>query len=321
MPGQRFTRPLGVLAVLLMILGALGLSNTKDAAAQEEAAIEATTQAVQNAWNSRDIANFVKYFTEAGFESEFGFSKSDLDELVEFIGDPPIVATASNIVVTGDTAVADVNLDFGVFSQNEHWEFVRTASGWQIDNSTPITPDIPAGSTVVDVELDEYEFNYDPSSIEPGVNVAFAMENVGEQTHEFVLLRITSDAPLLDLLESEDDEPEGVEFLVAAEADPGTSNVAIPGQALAAGRYAVVCFLPAPDGTPHAFLGMVSEFNVGQGGGSASPITPPDTGDGGLIDSPAAGISTASLVFGGFLAMMVILSRARELDLKLPKLR
>jgi plastocyanin len=28
------------------------------------------------------------------------------------------------------------------------------------------------------------------------------------------------------------------------------------------GNYGVLCFVPAPDGTPHAFMGMQKEFTV-----------------------------------------------------------
>ena len=91
---------------------------------------------------------------------------------------------------------------------------------------------------------------------------------------------------------------------MAADAEPGASNVALPPGPFGAGRYAVVCFLEAPDGTPHALLGMVSEFNVGPGGGGGSPISPPNTGDGGLLIDSSDGLTSAALAFGSLLVVL-----------------
>jgi uncharacterized cupredoxin-like copper-binding protein len=278
----------GLLSVIgvVVFVGALVTSGPREVDAQEEGAIEATVGAVVNAWNARDVGNFVSFWTEQGFEAEFGFSKSDLQQLAAMIGEPPIVDyTVENIVITDGTATADVMLSFGVFSQSEEWTFVLNGAKWQIDDTEAIAPEIPAGANVVDVQLDEYQFIYDPAQLADGGEVAFSIENVGEQNHEFVLLELTTDTPLSELLQSEEDEPEGLEFIAATEAGPGESTaVVVPD--LEPGHYALVCFLPSPDGTPHAFLGMTSEFNVGSGSGastgSGTEITPPNTGDGGL---------------------------------------
>ena len=136
------------------------------------------------------------------------------------------------------------------------------------------------------------------------------MENIGEEALEFVLLRVTSNASLLDLLATDEDEPEGLEFLAVAEAEPGASNVVIPPGPLDAGRFAVVCFLPAPDGTPHAILGMVSGFNVGS---RASTISPPNTGDGGLLEGSSVGLTSAvALTLGSSLLVLGLVGLTRR---------
>ena len=308
---NRFLTPTARIAAgLLILVGAFGLSTAREASAQQEAEILATVQAIENAWNSHDAFTFREFFTEQAFESEFGFSKSDIEQVAATIGDPPIMLTAENISVENGTASADVLLDFDFFTSREHWTFTSIDGRWVIDSATEIAPEIPEGSTVVEVQLDEYAFIYDASAVEAGQSVAFAMENIGEEAHEFVLLRVTSNAPLLDLLATDDDEPEGLEFLVFAEADPGASNVAIPPGPLDAGRYAVVCFFPAPDGTPHAILGMVSEFNVGSG---ASTISPPNTGDGGLLEGSSVGLtSAAALTLGSSLLVLGLVGLTRR---------
>jgi hypothetical protein len=60
-------------------------------------------------------------------------------------------------------------------------------------------------------------------------------------------------------------EPEGIEFQGFSQARSGDSYNMVLLNDLAAGHYAFVCFFPDtddPEMTPHAFKGMVSEFDV-----------------------------------------------------------
>jgi hypothetical protein len=53
---------------------------------------------------------------------------------------------------------------------------------------------------------------------------------------------------------------------------------------------------------------MVSEFNVGQGGGTAAPISPPNTGDGGIAGLQSSqGFNLAAILAGlvGLLGLAV----------------
>ena len=118
-------------------------------------------------------------------------------------------------------------------------------------------------------------------------------ENIGAQTHEIAVAKLNTDDTLdkfVAAVAGLEDVPEGAEFIgVAAPIEPGTSGNLVFTEPLSAGRYALVCFFPdtsSEEETPHAFLGMVSEFTVGGAG-----ITPPSTGDAGL----AAGSSHVSL--------------------------
>jgi hypothetical protein len=65
----------------------------------------------------------------------------------------------------------------------------------------------------------------------------------------------------------------------------------------------LICFVEAADGTPHAFLGMISEFSIGQAaGGGSTPITPPSTGDAGLLGT-GSGTATWLVLGVAFLLM------------------
>jgi hypothetical protein len=61
----------------------------------------------------------------------------------------------------------------------------------------------------------------------------------------------------------------GIPFLVA----PGSTSTTI--SKLDAGRYALICFFPAPDGTPHYAHGMISLFTVKK---AKSTLEPPTKG-------------------------------------------
>jgi hypothetical protein len=135
----------------------------------------------------------------------------------------------------------------------------------------------------VDVTLVEYAFVYDKSLASRG-NIAFRTRNAGREEHELVLFRITSNRGLLEIVQDEAEEPEDVEFIAGAGPwDPGVQSTVVLTRPLSNGRYGLACFIPAPDGVPHALKGMVSEFTVGAvAPGTGGVISPPSTGDGGL---------------------------------------
>jgi hypothetical protein len=108
-------------------------------------------------------------------------------------------------------------------------------------------------------------------------DVTIQVENRGRQMHELAMVRLQEGRTLDDvraaLARGSDDESPLAS--VAAETDgpiddlggvqfPGTSY-AISGSDVPAGEYAVVCFIPAPDGRPHADHGMVAGFTVANG--------------------------------------------------------
>jgi hypothetical protein len=86
-------------------------------------------------------------------------------------------------------------------------------------------------------------------------------------------------------------------------------------EALGPGRYAMVCFIPAPDGVPHALKGMVSEFTVGGTTTAGGAIRPPSTGSGGLLPADA-GFASAGYAFSAALVLAgaagLIASRRRR---------
>jgi hypothetical protein len=209
-----------------------------------------------------------------------------------------------------------VELSFGVLVERSRVPFTFDGMRWRISGGfEQLSPMIPAGVTTVPMNLVEYAFVYDRNAVTSG-NFAFQVRNPGVEEHEVVLVRLTSSTPLLELVQAAGPEdagpPEGIEFLgFGGVFAPGEGGNVVLTQALSAGRYGLVCFIPAPDGVPHALKGMVSEFTVGTGvtTGPGAVITPPATGNAGLIDgAPAAGFglliaAVALLVVGAGLSL------------------
>ena len=301
-----------------LVLGLGALSPGGDSAQAQEATIQGTLDAVVAAWNGEDFETFISYFTDEGLAHNFEVSR---DEAVDFVtGDreetgPIASAEASRIRLSGGvfTAIVDLQFEAG-FSIYEEWEFYMTDDGWKIGAGQPVSRPIPPGVPAVDLTLQEYAFVFNEDAVNAADgNFAFKISNAGEEEHEVVLLSIDSNESLLDLLMSSDPEsedlPAGVGFVTfGGFFAPGDEGTVIFSEPLSAGKYGLVCFVPSPEGTPHAFLGMVSEFTVGGGpvDGPGGGITPPSTGDAGLLGGGSG--YTTWLMLG--LALTLILGGA-----------
>jgi len=278
-----------VVAGVVLGMGALTLKGNGAEAAPEDD-IEAMLQAAVEAWNEEDIATFISYWTEQGLQGQFDFGEEDPAAFIaadrEDTGPIASIAVTDLFITSGNASgIVDLQFEEG-FSLFEEWKFIFQDGGWKIDGNEPAFRPIPEGVPAVPITLQEYVFVYNEDAIlAADGNFAFEVTNVGQQEHEILIFRITSAAPLTDVVQTiaglgEDEEPEGIEFVTfGGFFEPGTEGTVILPEPLSPGRYGLVCFVPAPDGTPHALLGMASDFSVG----SAAPITPPSTGDGGLL--------------------------------------
>ena len=132
-------------------------------------------------------------------------------------------------------------------------EDATQAGGTETPAGAPVATEIPVTAV-------EYEFQDIEDELISG-QTSFRLENAGEEPHEFSLARITGDQPLEELLQLPEEEVgEFIEDAGRAFAEPGDSDLLEV--ELQPGRYGYVCFVEAPDGTPHAFLGMSGEFTV-----------------------------------------------------------
>lgn len=116
----------------------------------------------------------------------------------------------------------------------------------------------------VTLQADEYVFEQAPTRLAAG-RYSFALENVGVEDHEMVLLRRNDGVTesFDELAELGDQMMEKVEFTGVAFGAPGTT--AYSAVDLEPGTYFLVCFIPVgggEDGPPHFMSGMQETIDV-----------------------------------------------------------
>lgn len=121
----------------------------------------------------------------------------------------------------------------------------------------------------------EYKFEVDKTSVNEGT-LQVTFRNTGQEMHMTAWGKLKSGVTFekfTQTLQTKQDEA----FGLVDEADDGSPGLLTPGQQstlttnlLKAGTYALICFIPAPDKTPHAQKGMVASLEV-KGAATASP--------------------------------------------------
>ena len=252
------------LALAAMLLGAA----CGDDGGDEEAEVEAAKQAGFDRWNAADFEGVVSGFTDAGLINVFGTEGMSVEDvkarLAGSVGEPRITNVEfSNTTVDGDTATSDVQVVSGVALSAQRYTLVRRDGAWKVDDVENIVVEIPGGTETIAAETFEFGFNIDTEALAAATGpVAIAIHNIGTQPHELILVRVPAGADLPALFASEEAE---IEFIgLESPLEPGESLNLVLTQALEPGSYAIVCFLPditeGPDGTSHAFKGMLAEF-------------------------------------------------------------
>jgi hypothetical protein len=121
-------------------------------------------------------------------------------------------------------------------------------------------PQTQAGPERVTVTATEYAFDI-PQTLPPG-ETTFVLENAGQERHFMEMVRLKGGKSVEELLELPGNRAD--RFIE----EVGGTRPAKPGGSvemtaeLAPGAYGIVCFIEAPDGTPHAFKGMYAQFTV-----------------------------------------------------------
>ena len=280
---MKFGKYLGFMVLAALMASLLAFSACKDdkkdsdvksspsptANPEEIAAIEqlVTDLVATDPTDPADVDFFFAHVTDALLEGFFSTTREEcMADAVNCIGDPSEVSSITNTTVSGDSASADAELGAEPDSENYTFVFVLDGDVWTLDELHTISPEIPAGVTAIDVQLNEFAFGFNRSSIKDG-NIAFAAENIGQQNHQVGLAKLDEGVVLDEAIHYEGDgDPPGVTTVTATGPIlPGDKFNVVLEQPLEPGRYAVFCFFPDtddPEQTPHAFKGMTAEFEV-----------------------------------------------------------
>jgi hypothetical protein len=140
------------------------------------------------------------------------------------------------------------------------------------DRSTETAETPAATANVVQVDLTEYEFGM-PDTVTRGV-VTFETTNTGGLPHEMAFGKIEGNHDMDDVLKALQGQgpPSWMEDMAGIPVlTPGVT--ASMTREVEEGRYVFLCFLPTPQGQPHAMEGMVKMFDV-EGTSDAEPPEP-----------------------------------------------
>jgi plastocyanin len=138
---------------------------------------------------------------------------------------------------------------------------------YKLDEEIEQTPTTDQNSVTISLQAatDESEYAYEllPAEVPQAPAMFIRFFNVGEMDHEAVIFKTPEDFDPATLLEAEDesDLPEGVEFVGAGYAPPGEEQTLLLLD-LEVGTYTIYCFIPAPDGEPHAAKGMITQLTI-----------------------------------------------------------
>jgi hypothetical protein len=243
---------LAIASALGLLVSACGDDDGDDAATTTtETELTAYCEVATEIDESDDLptADQIERYQAAAPEELQDASQLAGDAFVDADGD--VVATFA-AVAEDDVAAAN----------NELNEFEAQHCGIEHEDPALGDEEAASGSTEVEIAASEYSFDI-PEGIAAGPT-ALRLSNTGEEAHFMDLFQLTEGHTIDEVLQSEDPEDDGLGNHL------GTSGLAAPGGDdteylnvdLEPGTYALVCFIPGADGTPHAFTGMAVEFAV-----------------------------------------------------------
>ncbi len=148
-------------------------------------------------------------------------------------------------------------------------------------NDRPVVDATPEPTTI-NVEAAEdtggtYKFGVDATAVVDSL-ASIVVKNTGAEPHQAALLKVADGKTIDDLvafLASEGAPAGPPPYIVGGGTtlvDPGGSTTVT--QALPAGTYAFMCFVPGPDGAPHFVKGMLAPITIT--GNSTTSLPLPD---------------------------------------------
>jgi uncharacterized cupredoxin-like copper-binding protein len=136
----------------------------------------------------------------------------------------------------------------------------RSATPGATEDGTSASPTVPPADTVAPFELDEWVLRAEKSRARPGT-VTFEVQNVGDFTHQFLVIR--TDIEKDELPRKPNDEgADETDLDIVARIDEIAAGASDEIEVdVEAGQYVLICNL-APGGESHYLNGMYTEFEV-----------------------------------------------------------
>jgi hypothetical protein len=158
-------------------------------------------------------------------------------------------------------------LNFSEYQLNsERWYLAKEGDVWKLDEtryisaSTDMTQSV-VGVTLTQPEPGQYAFELGAPSAPATELLTFHAINNGTEVHELLVFQLPEGADPTGILDGSIPE-ENITFIGAVAPLFPQDNADLNLVNLPAGIYFLVCFLPGPDGAPHAMNGMWTQFEV-----------------------------------------------------------
>lgn len=231
------------------------------------AEVTAAINNIINCLNSGNVEGFLALFTPDGLMADFGTSNPYDIIAGDFLEGAMLTnPTVSDVQTYADGSVsAQVDYMEGQYQAvSERLFLVQDEGYWKINDTELLTPQPEGDTAVVGVtmggEAGEYTFTPNVSSVAQSEVLVLHGINAGAEPHEIAVLRFPEGLTIEQVMADESLQ-EQVEFIGAVFLEPGQQgDLALVG--LEPGVYTLVCFVEAPDGTPHVALGMVTTIEV-----------------------------------------------------------
>lgn len=122
------------------------------------------------------------------------------------------------------------------------------------------TTEVEASATRIDVVATDYAFDV-PHTASAG-RTSFVLSNHGKEAHFVEISKLKPGVTLDEAMSAEDPSTVTEGGWGTGIAAPGGEDEEVVTFDLEPGTYALMCFIPGPGGTPHAFMGMQAEIVV-----------------------------------------------------------
>ena len=262
-----------VFALSIFAITACGSDDKSSSDATTTAAAAATTAAPAVTETSSPAADeFTEYCALATeMDSQESFPTAEQMTKYKALAPAEIADSANTAADALIPVVAEPVELFNVFAQDEVETAIDVLSAYEVktcglepDNdemAAGASEEIEADAVRVDVVAKDYSFDFNPE-VKAG-RTSFVLVNEGKEAHFMLIFKLKDGVTLDEALAMEDSSGviEG-EWGSKTAAPDGTDEEVVTFD-LEPGTYGMVCFVPGPDGAPHAFLGMKSEFVVG----------------------------------------------------------